>query len=377
MKLINSYRNNLLLAILVIISAASCSKMNDTYKEFLEEGQLIYTGRPDTIHIHPGHNRLLLAWKTPSDPKAIKARIFWNNRLDSIDVPIDRSGSERDSVKVYFDDFEEGNYLFEIFTFDDEGNRSIKIEVIAKVYGGNYISSLLTRPIDRTEMDEGALHIAWGALPDTTAIGSEVFYSDSEGKEEKIFVNGMEATTIIPNFTPQTFRHRTLYLPSRLAIDTFYTEYSSLRIKGSPVPISTEGWSITASSEDVKGGRLAINLIDGNLTNLFVNEIASENTYPHWVIINMGNMTENIEGFYFYQRSLNPTRTLDIEISNDGNIWTSLGTHVLERNGGGAGVPVYLQLEESSEFQYFKFTFIDDYGNSKNVNMHEAGVYTR
>lgn len=377
MKSINRFISSLILAFLFIISLGSCSKMNDTYKEFLEEGQLIYTGRPDTIHVHPGHNRLLLAWKIPSDPKAIKARIFWNNRLDSIDVPIDRSDSERDSVKVYFDDFEEGNYLFEIFTFDDEGNRSIKMEVIAKVYGENYISSLLTRPIDRTEMNEGALHITWGALPDTTAIGSEVFYSNSEGNEEIIFVDGMEATTIIPNFEPQTFRHRTLYLPSLSAVDTFYTKYSSLRIKGSPVPISTDGWSITASSEDVKGGRLAVNLIDGNLTNLYVNEIAADNNYPHWVIIDMGNMVSDIEGFYFYQRSLNPTRTLEIEISNDGNIWVSLGTHVLERNGGGAGIPVYLQLEESLEFQYFKFNFIDDYGNSKNVNMHEAGVYTR
>lgn len=376
MKPMNKLITCLILAAGLILVISSCSKMNDSYKEFLEEGQLIYTGRPDTVYVHPGNNRLLLSWKAPSDPKAIKARIFWNNRMDSIDVPIDRS-NEKDSVEVYFDDLKEGNYLFEIYTYDSKNNPSIKMEVIAKVYGSNYINSLLSRPIDQTEISESTLNITWGAVPDTTVIGSELIYTDNEGVEKTIFIDEMEASTYIANFTPQTFRHRTLYLPSKIAIDTFYTEYSSQRIKGPPVPISSEGWSITASSEDERGNRLAVNLIDGNLTNLFVNRIETGNTYPHWVMIDMGQMVGDIEGFYFYQRNLNPTRTLEIETSNDGISWTSLGTHVLERNGGATGVPVYLQLNETFEFRYFKFTFIDDYGNSNNVNMHEAGVYIR
>src|SRR5690606_27365632 len=124
-------------------------------------------------------------------------------------------------------------------------------------------------------------------------------------------------------------------------------------------------------------GRLAKNLIDGNLTNLFVNEIVSGNTYPHWVTINMGKVVSDIEGFYFYQRSLNPTKELEILISDNGTTWENLGKFTLEKTGAKAGEPVRVQLAAPLSFQYFKFNFLNDHGNSVNVNMHEAGVYTR
>src|SRR5690606_33400980 len=108
------------------------SKMDDTYKDFIKDGKIPYTGKADPVSVHPGRTRLMLAWPTPSDPKAIRAKLYWNNRQDSMEVPINR---DLDTAKVIFNDWEEGAYVFEIFTFDKDGNSSLKVEVMAQVYG--------------------------------------------------------------------------------------------------------------------------------------------------------------------------------------------------------------------------------------------------
>lgn len=370
-------KKGLLLSFFAALAIAGCSKMDDTFKEFTEGGQIVYAGKADKAIIQPGRSRMVLAWPMPSDPKVVKARIIWNNGTDSLDIPITREDGQ-DSIKVPFNDLAEGPYTFDIYTFDNEGNRSVKVEVRGRVYGTNYEQTLLSRPIDMAELYVDTLKIEWGAPPDTTVIGSEVIYKDINGNEQVLFVPVSTLLTQILDFPVQdSITHRTLYLPGRFAIDTFYTAYAKQKVKGPPIEISKAGWTITASSEDAAKGRVAKNLIDGDLGNLFVNQIKAGNTYPHWVEINMGTVVNEIEGFYFYQRNINPTKDLEILTSNDGTTWESLGQFTLDKTGSSAGEPVRVQLGAPLSFQYFKFIFLNDYGNSVNVNMHEAGVYTR
>src|SRR5690606_20106658 len=163
--------------ILVLISGiySSCSKMDDTYKDFIKDGKIPYTGKADPISVHPGRNRLVLAWPTPTDPKAIKAKLYWNNRQDSLEVPINR---DADSTKVTFNDWEEGTYVFEVYTFDDKGTSSLRVELMANVYGDRYESRLLSRPLDLSEFEDESVDLTWGGLPDANVYGTEVLYQD-------------------------------------------------------------------------------------------------------------------------------------------------------------------------------------------------------
>jgi len=367
-KNIRAGRYIIVLALLGSIYSG-CSKMDDTYKDFIKDGKIAYTGKADPVSVHPGRARLMLAWPTPSDPKATRAKLFWNNRQDSIEVPINR---QLDTTKVVFNNWEEGSYVFEVYTFDSEGNSSLKVEIMAQVYGDQYEERLLSKPIDASAFANDTLRITWGASPDATVIGSEIKYEDTKGVSKTLFAPAGDVLTTIPEFKPQTFQYRTLYKPSPLALDTFYTGFFSEKIRGN---LNKSGWTITASSEDVAGNRRAINLIDGNLTNLFVNNTSSGLNYPHWVVVNMGKIEEDVEGFYFYQRSLNPTRLLEIQVGNDGVTWRSLGDYELARTGPSAGEPVRLILAEPFTARYFRLVFKNDYGNSRNVNMHEAGVF--
>src|SRR5690606_38135483 len=96
----------------------------------------------------------------------------------------------------------------------------------------NYNGSLLSGPIDAYEMSEDdELRLTWGALPDESVYGTQITYEDQNGDIDTLFVSKDDPVTYIADFIPQTIEHRTLYLPTSLAIDTFYTESEPLRIK--------------------------------------------------------------------------------------------------------------------------------------------------
>lgn len=373
-------KKGLLLSFLAVLAIAGCSKMDDTYKEFIKDGQINYVGKASPAFVMPGRERLVLAWPVPSDPKAIKAKIYWNNRADSIEVPIERNNGGDGLVRVSFDDLAEGPYVFEIITFDNKGNSSVKVEARGRVYGSEYEARLLSRPIDKAEMYEDTLKIEWGAAPDTTVIGSELIYKDSNNNPDTIFVPAKTLLTSILDFVPQTFKHRTLYRPSRLAVDTFYTAYSSLKIKGPPVELSKDGWTATASSFDSRSGsryRPASNAIDGNSSTIWVNQIDPQEVYPHTITVDMGAVQEDIEGFAVITREKDAAarpKTAELLTSLDNITWTSHGEIVFADSGDKQLFP----LPAPVNARYFRIIAKDAHrSDEKNIAMAEVGVYTR
>src|SRR5690606_15244136 len=112
-------------------------------------------------------------------------------------------------------------------------------------------------------------------LPDANVYGTEVLYQDIHGEDHTLFVPARNNVTVIPEFKPQTIRHRTLYKPSPLALDIFYTPYFTHRVYGPPRRFSKEGWTATASSNDINGNRPVSNTIDNNPSTIWVNRTSN------------------------------------------------------------------------------------------------------
>ena len=71
---------NFALVFLFIGTLASCDGMDATYKEFIEEGPIVYIGKVDSLKAYAGRNRAMLEWQKLLDPRAKTAKIFWENR---------------------------------------------------------------------------------------------------------------------------------------------------------------------------------------------------------------------------------------------------------------------------------------------------------
>ncbi|MET3878968.1 DUF4998 domain-containing protein [Chitinophaga sp. OAE865] len=221
----------ILLASVLLISA--CTKQND-YKKYLGNGEILYTGKADSLLVHAGRNRVQLSWLLISDPKISRAKIYWNNRKDSAQLDIKRT-SGVDTIRYIISNLEERAYTFEVYNFDRDGNTSVRSEATGFVYGSFYEDALLTRAFSNAEMKNGQAEISWANI-DTTGgiIGMQLQYTSSDhvAHDTVIAAEPEAQVTVLPNYlSMSSFRYRTLYQPDKLAVDTFYTPFETKAVK--------------------------------------------------------------------------------------------------------------------------------------------------
>lgn len=218
-----SIRKRLLFVFGVAIFLGACSKMNDLHDVYLQRGETIYVGKPDSVKIFGGKERVKIRFWS-SDPKAANLVIYWLTRTDSMSFSIPDHPAA-DSLEFIIKGLPEYNYSFELVTTNKNfGNRSVPLESNGNSYGAIFQSGLLDRLIGSSRLsDTNELEINWlGAIEN--AIGTEVEYVNSEGATLTRFVPIDESFTLIEQVT-SSVKYRTLYLPEKNAIDTFYTAY--------------------------------------------------------------------------------------------------------------------------------------------------------
>lgn len=217
----------LMMVTLVGIILAACSKMDGTYKDFIKDGEIRYSQKPDTIGINPGHYRVR-AWIAAKRNNLSKFKVFWNNRADSIEVPI-AGTTGNDTLSVVIENLMEGSYTFEFFTYDKEGNTSIVVDTVGDVYGDEYIGSLANRLVDKASLIGDNLDIVWFPEINHTVVRSEVKYKDQDGTDHEIWVaREINETVISDKPLNGSLMYRTVYLPHPNALDTFYTDYTDI-----------------------------------------------------------------------------------------------------------------------------------------------------
>ncbi len=226
MKNMLNIRSVLFLLAIIISGISSCTKMND-FKKYTAGGEIVYTGRVDSLKIRSGLNRVLVQGLFISDRKVSLCKIYWNSRQDSLIVPVARKLAV-DTLSKYVTNLNEGTYNFEIITYDDLGHPSIPVvKSGVKVYGANYAASLINMPLSDVSLDNTTATITWGGLDKTSgAVYMDIFYTNNAGVKirEKKLVNA--ATALLTDYKYRTtFDYRTVYLPDTSAIDTFYTAY--------------------------------------------------------------------------------------------------------------------------------------------------------
>src|SRR5690606_8511024 len=128
------------------MALASCGEMDEIHRDFYAGGEIIYPGKADSLRAYPGRYRLGLSWMVLADPKSTRAKIYWNKLQDSMDVNMTRS-CETDVFKVMINDLEDKAYTVEVFTYDIEGNQSVRSEVLVIVYGDIYEQTFLNRAV--------------------------------------------------------------------------------------------------------------------------------------------------------------------------------------------------------------------------------------
>ena len=210
---------------------ASCTKMNDFHDEYLRNGPIVYIGRVDSMKVFPGNQRVQVNyWIT--DPRAKELCFYWNNRKDSAKFSV----PAHDPVEMQtllIDPVGEGDYTFQVYSYDGKGHRSIRFEQPFSSYGEVYASTLNTRSVVSTSVQEGAISISWGNSFSNLEVGIEVRYTGTDGAERTLFVPTAElkaATVIGDADLSKPISYRTAYKPNEDAIDVFYSVEKTIQL---------------------------------------------------------------------------------------------------------------------------------------------------
>jgi len=224
----------IILCVFVAFTAILSCKKADEFKKYTAGGEIIYTGRPDSVQVYPGKNRVALSWLLISDPTIVKSKVYWNNHKDSAELAVVR-GSGTDTIRMFINHLPEDNYDFEIYNYDKQGHSSVKVQVPGTVYGDIYTASLLNRAITDAGVENNTATVTWGNVAASAGvIAMQLSYTDTLNLSRDTVIPAVYEgqVTLLPRFQPgSTIRYRTLFKPAVLAIDTFYSRYDTIPVK--------------------------------------------------------------------------------------------------------------------------------------------------
>jgi hypothetical protein len=195
----------------------SCSDMDD-YLKYTGGKEIIYTGKVEGMIFRSGRERVIFNGFLISDPSINKVSIYYNNRKDSVILPIERK-SGIDTLQYEFK-LKEGTYNFEVYTSDGKGNTSVVSYETGKSYGERYMETLYDRPVKSIEQRTGHVLIEWYNADPTASV--ELIYEDEDGNSRMRYIPATLDTTMLLNCKPASLiQMQTCYLPDTFAVDTF------------------------------------------------------------------------------------------------------------------------------------------------------------
>lgn len=226
---------NILIIIVALVTLCNCSDMNDLHQPYLDRGETIYAAKPDSLISISGLNRVKLQWFVYSDLSINKARVFWNDKKDSLDVAITVTQSETDTITTIIENLPEGGYIFEVFNLDSFENKSIPATRSARSLGDIYSSSLNNREVLSNNTTANNFVLTMSSSDPADYIYSEFIYFDINNVEHeaKLSIDNLRTLEIPLGEIDisKNIRYRSVFQPFDNAIDLFYTDYSEFVIE--------------------------------------------------------------------------------------------------------------------------------------------------
>jgi hypothetical protein len=342
--------------------------MNELSDRFLDEGEIAYAYKADSVVAHTGYKRVGIDIYIGSR-RVDKARIFWNNYSDSLDVNI---GNRSGVFHAFVENLEESMYVFYIVSIDLYGNKSLPVELSGEAVGDNFMSSLRNRAIVSaiyTADDE--VTVKWGNSPNRS-LNCVLSYTNTANQKVSIDVPAEENTTVIEDWK-SGLSYITRFIPAENAADTLHLNPVNQDVW---VEFSDKsGWSVA----DYTGGYynndyMPDNVIDGIPTTTWYTN-TSQN-YPYYIIIDFGSALQ-IDGIVFQNRidmatMDNYPKQVKWEASNDLNEWTT----ILSLNEmSNTRDELWLPCTVKTSAQYLKFNMYNGWKGAANGTFGEMGVF--
>jgi hypothetical protein len=340
----------------------SCSEW-DEFKKYTNDGEIVYTGKFDSVVVFPGKERVRFWGTIAPDPKVKRAKVFWDNRADSVEFDVDGTGSTAAFDRIF--DVAEGTKSFTVYTYDNEGHSSIGVTFTGNSYGSRYRNTLSNRKIKSVVYDDVNTVILWDLVDRMLGpVQMEVRYETPRG-DTLVITPATETQTVLKDldYANKTFSWRTVFkplpvVPGVVCIDTFQTRSAESTI---PTFVEKEldrsmfaAVSLAGDTPNNGGSGGIASMWDGGAQNnygqVLFTDIGTGGSSPQMVTVDLGlnvDLTKLIiypfkesYGYYVFSTlrdyeiygSANPSSNGSLDAS-----WSLLASGTFEKiSGGGA-----------------------------------------
>lgn len=377
---------------------ASCTK-EDAYKKYFEGGEIVYTGRTDSVIVYSGHERIQLSVYLGNDPLVTKVKAFWNDKRDSVEVAV-KPEHIKNRLDVIIDDLPEGNYNFVIYTYDNKNNSSVFYNASGAVFGASYYESVVNRRLESMEYTtaDAKLQMNWVSANEGD-VGTEVNYIGRDGSNKTTIVPASSAVSYLEDYKEgSVLTYKTIYKPSPLSIDVYSRDYASATIPLYERQFDKSLFKLLELPTDATTahGWLMPYLWDNKYNSGF----ATINRMPQWFTFDMG-ASAAINRFKIWQ---SPDRLYNLENMKKFEIWGSDNpnpdgsweswTKLADcESVKPSGLPVgensnldvtyanageeFLLPPGSPKVRYIRIKALETWGNSTFITVAEITLYTR
>ena len=280
MKIKSLYK--FLLIVLITAGIYSCKDMMDFHQEYVKGGEIVYLAKVDSIVAYPGKNRVQISGYLKNAYNVNKVLVYWNNRADSMIFNYVKTKNV-DSLNLVIPNLTEKSYIFDIYTYNTDGNRSVKVPIAGTVYGLSYRKTLSARTSNGFDFDGKTIKAAWLPAEDLER-GTELRYTTEASVVTTVFIAKDSAQIALPKLKYGTsVSYRSVYVPEKAAIDTFYTAWVTAPVTYNPYvgtyhSVGTFTHPTPASSRLIDRDKV-ITRIDDTTAKLECADLAASNYY--------------------------------------------------------------------------------------------------
>ncbi len=361
----------------IALGVYACSDM-DEYKDlYLKDGIKSYTGKIDSVKVYSGHERVMIEGLFMSDPKVTGCMIYWNAKMDSLDVPVTRTDNV-DTLRQIIN-LPENLYNFEIYTYDQYGNRSVPVYATGDSYGANFIAQLINRPLKGTPISvENGLTVRF--LPVDQTLGpvyTVVSYINQNDKEDTVHVATNQETCLIEDYKQGTeFTYVTQYVPDTLCIDTFSSKISE---KIAPLckieSVSVHGYSSQEETGENNGQNgWAKHAIDNDVNTFWHSQWQGQHPgFPHYLSFDL-NSKHLIRAISLTprQNTDNMVKNFKVLKSENGIDWDEVESFTMNHV---QNEQQFFVLSQSVDTQFVKLLLVDGYSSDPHTALAEICFY--
>lgn len=320
MKKLKYYTLLFILAVLAVFT--SCNDTYEFHEKYIENGEIIYTNKVDSLIALPGNNRIEIMGYISNAFNVKEIEVFWNDGADSKLFEYTKSKDETDLLELLIDGLEEKTYAFDVYSKDSDGNTSIKVTVYGTVYGESYRSNLTARYVDSFLYGSDGNVVLNFKPSDQLTRGTEVKFTNTNNEEVINTLSENESSTsLIGLDISKSIEYRTFYVPfptdengDETTIDEFDSDWVTYAY---PLELKTVLESMTFVP--VLGG---VNVNWDNPDNLelelnFQNTVGGEE-------VNRGTTSSETQGTYIIGGMESGEQVIEITVENVyGNAWAN------------------------------------------------------